>query len=150
MTAAAAHLERARDLLRRHPIIDGHNDLPWQVRSEIGVDGDLASYDLAAETSGQTDLPRLRAGGVGGQFWSVFVPGELGEGFARTQLEQIDLARRIVERYPGDLVLCCTADEVEATMRGGRIASLLGMEGGHVLEGSLGALRAYFRLGART
>lgn len=149
MTAAAAHLERARDLLRRHPIIDGHNDLPWQVRSEIGVDGDLASYDLAAETSGQTDLPRLRAGGVGGQFWSVFVPGELGEGFARTQLEQLDLARRIVERYPGDLALCCTADEVEATMGGGRIASLLGMEGGHVLEGSLGALRAFFHLGAR-
>ena len=149
MTDAAAHFDHARALLRRHPIIDGHNDLPWQVRSEIGIDGDLAAYDISAATSGQTDLPRLRAGGVGGQFWSVFVPGDLGGGHARLQREQIGLARRLIERHAGDLAFCCTADEVEAAIHDGRVASLLGMEGGHVLEGSLDLLREFHALGAR-
>ena len=145
---SAALLGRARELLAEHPLIDGHNDLPWAIRQHPDGPSDLDAYDLTVRTPGHTDLPRLRAGGVGGQFWSVFVPAELGGGYARAQLEQLDLARRMVARYPDDLILCRTADEVEAAMGTGRIASLLGMEGGHVLEGSLGALRAFRDLGA--
>jgi membrane dipeptidase len=141
-------LDRARALLREHPIIDGHNDLPWQIRQHTDGGGDLDAYDLTQRTPGHTDLPRLRAGGVGGQFWSVYVPAEVGGGYARMQLEQLDLARRMIARYPDDLALCRTADDVERAIASGRIASLLGMEGGHVLEGSLGALRAFGDLGA--
>lgn len=145
---------RARELLDRHPVLDGHNDLPWTIRKHAaatGADDDLATYDLyrAAPGKGQTDLPRLRAGGVGGQFWSVYVPGEGPASRAVIQLEQLDLARRMVARYPDDLALCLTAAEAEGAMAAGRIASLLGLEGGHVLEGSLGALRSFWDLGAR-
>ncbi len=147
---ARAH---ARALLRRHILIDGHNDLPWAIRTAEQAPGDLAAHDLRRRTSGHTDLPRLRRGGVGGQFWSVYVPAGLGDevggGFARTQLEQLDLARRMVARYPRDLALCWSARDVRDAFAAGRIASLLGMEGGHVLENSLGALRAFRQLGAR-
>ena len=142
-----ANLARAREILRAHPLIDGHNDLPWAIRTNPDAPGDLDAYDLSRTTRGETDLPRLRAGAVGAQFWSVFVPPELGGSFARAQLEQIDLALRMIARHPDDLVLCRTADEVEAAFESGRIGSLLGLEGGHVLEGSLGALRAYRVLG---
>jgi membrane dipeptidase len=141
-------LEHARHLLREHPVIDGHNDLPWAIR-EATPPGDLDAYDLRQATPGDTDLDRLRAGGVGGQFWSVYVPASLPGGFARYQLEQIDLAHRMIARYPDDLALATTAAEVERAMSEGRIASLLGIEGGHVIEDSLGALRAYYRLGVR-
>jgi membrane dipeptidase len=140
-------LDHARALLAAYPLVDGHNDLPWAIRQHTGGTGDLDAYDLRRPTPGHTDLARLRAGGVGGQFWSVFVPAELGSGYARAQLEQIELARRMIERYPDDLAPCRTADEVEAAFAAGRIGSLLGIEGGHVLEGSLGALRAYRLLG---
>jgi membrane dipeptidase len=141
---------RARDILARHPLIDGHNDLPWTIRTSPEAGGDPERYDLdAAPPPGQTDLPRLRAGGVGGQFWSVYVPAEPGSGLARMQLEQIDLARRMVALRPDALELCWSADDAERAFAAGRIASLLGMEGGHVLEGSLGVLRAFHALGAR-
>ncbi len=147
MTDALIH---ARELLRAHPLIDGHNDLPWTIRTSAVAEGNLARYSLhSAPPPGQTDLPRLRAGCVGGQFWSVYVPGEPGSGLARMQLEQIDLARRMVATYPGDLALAWSAAQVERSFAGGRIASLLGMEGGHALEGSLGALRAFHELGVR-
>ena len=143
-------LTRARALLRANPLIDGHNDLPWTIRTSAMAEGDLGRYSLnAAPPPGQTDVPRLRAGGVGGQFWSVYVPGEPGSGLARMQLEQIDLARRMVAAYPQDLALAWSADQVERAFAAGRIASLLGMEGGHALEGSLGALRAFHALGVR-
>jgi membrane dipeptidase len=143
-------LERAMRVLAEHPLIDGHNDLPWTIRTSTAARGDPERYDLqSAPPPGQTDLPRLRAGGVGGQFWSVYVPGEPGTGLARMQLEQIDLARRMVALHPADLQLCWSADQVERAFAAGRIASLLGMEGGHVLEGSVGALRAFHALGAR-
>jgi membrane dipeptidase len=143
-----AALERARQLLARHPVIDGHNDLPWTLREKTGGLGHVAAYDLRQPTSGQTDLQRLRAGGVGGQLWSVYVPAGEGGGHARFQLEQIDLARRMLDRYPA-LEPVTTAEEAERAMREGRIASFLAMEGGHALENSLGALRAYFALGVR-
>ncbi len=146
-----AHLPAARELLARHPVIDGHNDLPWEIRKYPAAPGDLDAYDLRtrAPEPGDTDIPRLRAGGVGGQFWSVYVPGEGGAGRAVLQLEQLDLARRMIAHYPDALELCLGADDVDRAMAAGRVASLLGMEGGHVLEGSLGALRAYWDLGAR-
>jgi membrane dipeptidase len=152
VTCASADdpLERAKAVLARHPIVDGHNDLPWAIRESATAPRDVVAYDLRRPTAGNTDIERLRQGGVGGQFWSVYVPGEIqGQGYARVQLEQIDIARRVIARYPEALQLATTADEVERAMRGGRIGSLLGMEGGHVIENSLGALRAYFELGAR-
>jgi membrane dipeptidase len=143
-------LDHARELLDANPLIDGHNDLPWTIRMSPETGGVLDRYDLhAAPPPGQTDIPRLRDGRVGGQFWSVFVPGEAGIGLARMQLEQLDLARRMVAACPDDLELCWSADRVQAAFAAGRVASLLGMEGGHVLEGSLGALRAFHELGAR-
>jgi membrane dipeptidase len=145
-TTALAH---ARELLRRHILIDGHNDLPWAIHTAEEAPDDLVAYDLRLRTPGHTDLPRLRRGGVGGQYWSVYVPAEIGSGFARAQLEQIDLARRMIARYPRQLELCWSAREVREAFDRGRIASLLGLEGGHVIENSLGALRAYCDLGAR-
>lgn len=142
-------LERAKKLLKEIILIDGHNDLPWAIRSYKPAPGDVEAYDLRSRTPGQTDLERLRAGGVGGQFWSVYIPGELQGGYARTQLEQIDIARRVIARYPEALQFARTAAEVREAHRAGRIASLLGMEGGHAIENSLGALRAYYDLGVR-
>jgi len=146
----AARLERARALLRRHPVLDGHNDVAWEIRRAPGAPRDVAAYDLRRRTPGHTDLARLREGGVGGQFWSAYVDAEARDtGWARMQLEQIDIVRRMVARYPEALALALTAADAERAMRAGRIASFIGMEGGHVLENSLGALRAYHALGAR-
>jgi membrane dipeptidase len=143
-----ANLARARKLLQTTILIDGHNDLPWVIREDKQARGDVEKYDLRG-APGDTDLPRLRAGGVGGQFWSVFIPGELTGGFARTQLEQIDIARRFIARYPDALAFAGSAAEIESAFGAGRIASLMGMEGGHAIENSLGALRDYYELGVR-
>jgi membrane dipeptidase len=145
-----AALEHARALLREAILIDGHNDLPWTIRTWTKAPRDVEAYDLRSRTAGDTDIERLRAGEIGAQFWSVYVPGEDREaGHARVQLEQIDIARRVIARYPEALGLALTADDIEREKRRGRIASLLGMEGGHALENSLGALRAYHELGVR-
>jgi membrane dipeptidase len=143
-------LAHARRLLAKYPLIDGHNDLPWAIREYEKAPRDVVAYDLRQRTSGHTDLARLEAGGVGGQFWSVYIPAEEKSiGFAKTQLEQIDIARRVIERYPDRLALALTAGDIERAMKKGRIASLLGMEGGQAIESSLGALRAFHALGAR-
>ena len=153
-SAAAAQsdpaLERARKLLRSVPLIDGHNDLAWEIRESKTAPMDVAAYDLRTRTPGHTDLDRLKAGQVGAQFWSIYVPGEVKDsGYARIQLEQFDIARRFIARYPERLALALTAADIEREFKRGRVASLLGMEGGHVIENSLGALRAYYDLGAR-
>ncbi len=142
-------LAHAEAILARHPVIDGHNDLPWAIRENAAAPRDVVAYDLRSRTKGATDLERLRQGHVGGQFWSVYVPADLDGGFARTQLEQIDIARRTIERYPDRLTFAATADDVERALREGKVASLLGMEGGHAIESSLGALRAFYDLGVR-
>src|SRR3989337_2227811 len=143
-------LARAKRILRETPLVDGHNDLPWRIREDSIARGDVAAYDLRKATPGHTDLARLRAGIVGAQFWSVYIPGEYRDsGFARVQLEQIDIARRIIERYPERFTLALTSRDVRRSFRQGKIGSLIGMEGGHALENSLGALRAYYNLGAR-
>ncbi|MEX0908752.1 MAG: membrane dipeptidase, partial [Gemmatimonadaceae bacterium] len=144
------NLERVTRVLRSTPLVDGHNDLPWAIREHEMRPRDVEAYDLRLRTSGHTDLDRLRRGMVGGQFWSVYVPGEARDsGYARLQLEQIDIARRVIAKYPDRFALALTADDVRREFRRGRIGSIIGMEGGHVLENSLGALRAYYDLGAR-
>lgn len=142
-------LEHANELLSRTILIDGHNDLPWKIRTDKQARGALEKYDLLGTAPGQTDFRRLSQGKVGGQFWSVYIPGEAPGGFAVAQLEQIDLARRLIARYPERLRLSSTAADIRASYRDGRIASILGMEGGYGIENSLGALRAYYDLGVR-
>ena len=148
-SAQDAALERARRLLRAAPLIDGHNDLPWEIRESREAPRDVETYDLRATTPGHTDFARMKEGLLGGQFWSIYVPGDIDSGYARVQLEQFDIARRMIARYPERLGLALTAADVEREFRRGRVGSLLGMEGGHVIENSLGALRAYYDLGAR-
>jgi len=152
--AGSDHRARAMAILEGTPLIDGHNDAPWQYRRR--VDNHIEEIDLASDTSTldppmHTDIPRLRAGGVGAQFWSVYIPVEEGggkPGDARVVLEQIDVAKRLIERYDA-LELASTADDVERIFRQGKIASMLGMEGGHSIEWSLAVLRATYELGAR-
>jgi membrane dipeptidase len=111
---------------------------------------DVSSYDLRNRTPGHTDIARLRAGGVGAQFWSVYVPFEsVEEGAARVQLEEIDIARQIIRGYPDHFELALNPSDVNRIFGSGKIASMLGMEGGHAIENSLGALRAFFDLGVR-
>ena len=145
---------RARDMLGRFPLIDGHNDLPWALRERARQNGANPSqvvFDLDAPAERlHTDLPRLAAGGIGAQFWSVYVPASLaGDGAVMAVLEQIDLARRMIACYPGSFGFALTADDVEQVFAFGRVASLLGAEGGHAIAGSLGVLRMLYALGVR-
>ncbi len=145
-----ARITYVRRLLRNTPLVDGHNDLPWAMREAAQDPLDVVAYDLRRKTAGMTDIARLRKGMVGGQFWSVYIPGEVRDsGFARIQLEQIDIAKRVIARYPDVFVPANTAADVRSAYAQGKIGSLLGMEGGHAIENSLGALRAYYELGAR-
>jgi membrane dipeptidase len=139
---------RAREILARYPILDGHNDLPFAMR--LLNDYDLDGYPIDVEqTRTRTDLVRLRTGGVGGQFWSVYVPCNAGAQSVQMTLEQIDFVLRMVARYPDQLALALTADEVTAAFGRGRIASLLGAEGGHSIGGSLAVLRVLHAMGVR-
>ncbi|MBA2773829.1 MAG: membrane dipeptidase [Nocardioidaceae bacterium] len=130
-------------------VFDGHNDLPWAMRELCGYD--FAEVDLlGGDARLQTDIPRLRSGGVGAQFWSVYVPCGLSGGAAVTAtLEQIDFVRGMVAHHPNELSLVTTAHEVELAARAGRVASLMGMEGGHSIDSSLGTLRMMHQLGVR-
>lgn len=146
----ATRIAHVHTLLKTTPLVDGHNDLPWAMREFANAPLDVVAYDLTKPTKGMTDIARLRKGHIGGQFWSVYVPGEVKDsGYARIQLEQIDIMRRVMARYPKDLQPVTTAAALRAAHKRGKIGSLLGMEGGHVIENSLGALRAYYDLGAR-
>ena len=147
--AAQSLADRARALHRSVPLIDGHNDYPWALR-EKSPGRDLDVLDIAKpQPSIMTDIARLRSGGVGGQFWSVYVPSSMqGKEAVRATLEQIDVVHRMVKKYPETLVLTRTADEVERAFRAGKIASLIGMEGGHSIDSSLATLRMMHALGA--
>jgi membrane dipeptidase len=149
----AGPIEKIRLLLREVPLVDGHNDTPWRIRKEH--DSNLESLDFSSDTSGvnplmKTDIPRLRAGGVGGVFWSVFVPDSWAkDGAAKFVREQIDLVRRLVNKYPDHLEIALTVDDIRRIHRAGKIASLIGLEGGHSIDGSLDILREFYRSGAR-
>jgi len=143
-------MARAIRVLRSTPLVDGHNDLPWAIRESKASPRDVGRYDLRARAPGMTDIARLRQGMVGAQFWSVYIPGEIRDsGYARVQLEQIDIARRVVDAYPDVFAWAGSPGEVRRVFRQGKIASMLGMEGGHAIENSLGALRAYHDMGVR-
>ena len=144
-----SRLDDARALLGRHPLVDGHNDLAWELREARSQD--LAVTDLSLPVGfTQTDLPRLAEGGVGAQFWSVYVPVSLaGEAAVAATLEQIDFVHRMAGRYPDRLEVALTAADVERAFAAGRVASLIGAEGGHSIACSLGVLRALGRLGVR-
>ena len=148
--SSESDLDRARRILATTPLIDGHNDLPWAIRESKTAPRDVDAYDLRGHTAGHTDLERLRAGMVSGQFWSVYIPGDIADsGFARVQMEQINIARRMVEKYPDRLMWALTAHDLRRAQKEGKIGSVLGLEGGHAIENSLGTLRAYYDLGAR-
>ncbi|WP_181359303.1 dipeptidase [Streptomyces sporangiiformans] len=143
-------LDEARELLREFPVVDGHNDLPWALRQQVRYD--LDARDIAGHQNAHlhTDLPRLREGGVGAQFWSVYVRSDLaGDAAVSATLEQIDCVRQLLARYPSDLRAALTAGDMEAARGEGRIASLMGAEGGHSIADSLATLRALYALGVR-
>jgi membrane dipeptidase len=148
-----ALVARARKILDRVPLVDGHNDVPWQYRER--VQNHLDQIDLSRDTSGlkpamHTDIPRLRRGGLGGQFWSVYIPVEItGPAAVEAVLTQMDVVRRLAGRYPETFEMAMTAADVERIHQAGRIASLLGMEGGHSIDNSLAALRQLYQAGAR-
>ncbi|WP_411129532.1 dipeptidase [Streptomyces sp. x-19] len=147
MTAAQ---DAARELLTDWPVVDGHNDLPWALREQVRYD--LDQRDVATDQSANlhTDIPRLRAGGVGAQFWSVYVRSDYaGDHAVSATLEQIDVVHQLTTRYAADLRLATTADDMEAARTEGRIASLMGAEGGHSINNSLATLRAFHALGVR-
>jgi membrane dipeptidase len=159
--ATDSNMARALRVLRANPVMDGHNDLPWRIREDTTHPMDVDAYDLRKHTPGMTDLPRLKAGHVGAQFWSIYTPGEPTDaaykpkgavasipGYARVQLEQFDIAKRVIAKYP-ELAWTPTVSQVKAAMAKGKIASLLGLEGGHAIENSLPVLRMYYELGAR-
>lgn len=160
--ATDPYMARAERVLRSSPLVDGHNDLPWAIRESKTAHGDPLLYDLRKPTEGQTDFARLKKGMVGAQFWSVYIPGEKDApayapngsisstpGFARVQLEEIDIARQVFAMYPDKFTSATRASDVAAAFKKGRIASFLGMEGGHAIENSLDLLRQYYALGVR-
>ncbi len=156
--SAPDYSARVAQVLKHTALIDGHNDLPWEIRERFH--GMLSTIDLSTDTSAlpfpaggvalMTDISRLRRGGVGGQFWSVFVPVEMaGPAAVQATLEQIDLVRQMAERYPRDFELAYSAADVRRIHGAGRIASLIGIEGGHQINNSLPVLREMYALGAR-
>jgi membrane dipeptidase len=142
-------LTRARALLEKVPLFDGHNDLPWVIRTDRDARGDVAAYDLRrVQQRGDTDIPRLREGMVGAQFWAAFQPTNAPHA-ARTALEQIDLIRRMEEAYPETFFPARRASDVARARREGKIASFIAVEGGVGLEESLAPLRIWHAAGAR-
>ncbi|WP_327670621.1 MULTISPECIES: dipeptidase [unclassified Streptomyces] len=150
MSTPPTPIEEARSLLAEFPVVDGHNDLPWALREQVTYDID--ARDIATDQSAHlhTDLGRLKAGGVGAQFWSVYVRTDLsGDAAVSATLEQIDCVDQLIARYAGDLREARTAADMEAARAEGRIASLKGAEGGHSINNSLATLRALYALGVR-
>ena len=143
-------LARARAIHKQVPLIDGHNDYPWALRGlDPGRDFNAAEISKPVPKL-MTDIPRLRQGGVGGQFWSVYVPSTMqGKEAVRATLEQIDIVHRMTRRWPETFEMAYTAADVERAFKAGRIGSLIGMEGGHSIDSSLATLRMLFALGAR-
>src|SRR5438105_8693630 len=149
VSAQQSLIDQASAILHETPLIDGHNDIPWQYREKVSLD--LSKLDIRQpQPTLHTDIPRLRRGGVGGQFWSVYVPATMqGKEAVRATMEQIDIVYQMMERYPDTFELARTAADVERIFKAGKIASLIGMEGGHSIDNSLGARRMFSQLGGR-
>lgn len=145
----AANLRHAHALLQSTPLVDGHNDLPILIAENEQAPGDIDGYDLNRAMAHETDIARMRKGHLSVQFWAAYVPGELKTGWARMGMEQVELTRRMIAKYPADLAPAYGSADIERAFKGKRIASLIGLEGGHMIENSLGVLRAYYLLGAR-
>jgi membrane dipeptidase len=148
----AKTMTRIDRILKKTPLIDGHNDLPEQLREnyKLSIEGLAGGSDQRQPHPLMTDMARLHQGHVGGQFWSVYIPSEVtGDAAIRETLEQIDIVRRLVKAYPNDLALARTADDIVRIHKSGKVASLIGVEGGHQIGGSMAALRSYYDLGAR-
>jgi membrane dipeptidase len=148
----AKTMTRIDRILKKTPLIDGHNDLPEQLREnyKLSIEGLASGTDQRQPHPLMTDMARLHAGHLGGQFWSVYIPSEVtGDAAIRETLEQIDIVERLVKAYPDDLALARTADEIVRIHKSGKVASLIGVEGGHQIGGSMAALRQYYDLGAR-
>jgi membrane dipeptidase len=148
----AKTMTRIDRILKKTPLIDGHNDLPEQLREnyKLSIEGLASGTDQRQPHPLMTDMARLHAGRLGGQFWSVYIPSEVtGDAAIRETLEQIDIVERLVKAYPDDLALARTADEIVRIHKSGKVASLIGVEGGHQIGGSMAALRQYYDLGAR-
>jgi len=156
--AADDYRHRVEQVLLRTPLVDGHNDLPWEIRDRFK--SDLAAVDLKSDTTHlpfppeasplMTDIPRLRAGEVGGQFWSVWIPSDMkGYQAVQSTLEQMDLVKRMAARYPGDLEMAYTAADVRRIHQAHKVASMIGIEGGHQINNSLAVLRQMYDAGAR-
>ncbi|HSS07380.1 MAG TPA: membrane dipeptidase [Rhodanobacteraceae bacterium] len=149
---------RVDAVLTKTPVIDGHNDLPWTLRERFG--GDLSKIDLASDTAKlappagepamMTDLPRARSGHLGAQFWSVWIPvATTGPAAVQTTIEQIDLVKAIAARWPRDFAMAYSVADIRRAEHEGKVASLIGVEGGHQINDSLAVLRQYYDLGAR-
>ncbi|OYY73171.1 dipeptidase [Sphingomonas sp. 28-63-12] len=151
--ADGATAQRVEKLLTANPVIDGHNDLPWEIRKNH--EAKVEALDLTKDTSTlplplQTDIPRLKKGHVGAQFWSVWIPGDtLGARAVEMTLEEIDIVRRFVAANPGTFEVAGTAADIRRSDKAGKIASLIGVEGGHQIDGRLSVLRRYYDLGVR-
>ena len=144
-----AALRHAHTLLKSTPLVDGHNDLPILIAENVKAPRDVDAYDLNRTMPNETDLARIRKGHLSVQFWSAYVPGELDTGWARMGFEQVELTRRMIAKYPDALTPAYGSADINRAFKSGKVASLIGLEGGHMIENSLGVLRAYYLLGAR-
>jgi membrane dipeptidase len=144
-----AALRHAHALLKSTPLVDGHNDLPILIAESVKAPRDVDAYDLNQTMPNETDLARIRKGHLSVQFWAAYVPGELDTGWARMGFEQVELTRRMIARYPDTLAPAYGSADINRAFKRGKVASLIGLEGGHMIENSLGVLRAYYLLGAR-
>ena len=145
----AAALRRAHALLKSTPLVDGHNDLPILIAEDGKAPRDIDAYDLNRTMPHETDFARMRKGHLSVQFWAAYVPGELSTGWGRMGIEQIELTRRMIAKYPHVLASAYTAADIERAFKAGKTPSLIGGEGGHGTDTSLGRLRRHYQLVVR-